>query len=89
MLSVSISKLKTDFSRILQRVASGQEILITKRGTPIAKLVPIPGFQKRSRKLGVDKGRVQIADNFDAPLPPEILAGFLGNPPKPKKRKAP
>ena len=89
MLSISPSKLKSNFAKILHRVASGQEIIITKRGTPVAKLVPVSAFEKRPRKLGFDKGRVHIADNLDAPLPREILAGFLGDPPKPKKRKTP
>jgi hypothetical protein len=38
------------------------------------------------RPLGFDKDRVHIADDFDAPLPPDILAGFLGSPSKRKKR---
>jgi hypothetical protein len=38
------------------------------------------------RPLGFDKNRVQIADDFDAPLPPDIMDGFLGKPLKPKVR---
>jgi antitoxin (DNA-binding transcriptional repressor) of toxin-antitoxin stability system len=69
----------------LRRVAAGEEIVISNRGTPVARLVPFQG-DRDLRQLGFDKGRVHIADDFDAPLPPDILAGFLGSPSKLKKR---
>lgn len=71
---VNVHEAKTHLSRLLKRVSGGDEIVIAKAGKPIAKLVPIgkPG----KRVLGLDKGRVSIADDFDAPLPDEILADF-------------
>ena len=73
---VNVHEAKTHLSRLLERVSSGEEIVIAKAGKPIAKLVPLA--QPGRRALGQDKGRVFIADDFDAPLPDEILADFEG-----------
>lgn len=67
---------KTHLSRLLARVEGGEEILISRSGKPVARLVP--ARRARGRRQGgrfVGKGR--IADDFDAPLPPEVLAEFL------------
>lgn len=81
MKEVNIHQAKTHLSRLLQRVAAGEEIIIANRGVPVARLVPA-GRRKVVRELGIDAGRVHISDDFDAPLPDEILAGFLGGKPK-------
>jgi prevent-host-death family protein len=75
MAPVNVHEAKTHFSRLLDRVAAGEEIVIAKAGKPIAKLVP---FRKppKQRTLGQDEGRVWIADDFDAPLPEEIQKLF-------------
>jgi|HubBroStandDraft_6_1064221.scaffolds.fasta_scaffold141200_2 prevent-host-death family protein len=87
MTSVSVGKAKTTFSQLLQRVAAGEEIVISNRGVPVARLVPFPQQPKGPRPLGIDNGRAHISDDFDAPLPPDILAGFFGKPAKRKKRR--
>ncbi len=73
--TVNIHEAKTHFSKLLAAVAKGQRITICKDGTPVAQLgpldQPIP-----LRRPGLLKGRVDIADDFDAPLPPDILASF-------------
>lgn len=76
-MEVNIHEAKTHLSRLLQRVALGEEITISKAGVPIARLVPVR-LNKGKRQLGLYKGQFWIADDFDAPLPPDILAGFLG-----------
>jgi len=81
MPSVSVLTAKKNFSKLLQRVAAEEEIVISSRGVPVARLIPI-----FPRALGFDKNRVQIGDDFDAPLPPDIMDGSLGKPPKPKVR---
>ena len=74
MAEVSVHEAKTHLSRLLSRVAAGEEIVITRAGKPIAKLVPI---QPRPRRvLGQDEGLFEVPDDFDAPLPPEVLALF-------------
>ena len=75
MRSVSASELKANFSKVLRRVARGQTILVTRRGAPVALLVPVS--PRAPRPLGFDKG-VRIGADFDAPLPPDILKGFFG-----------
>ncbi|MGZ8366337.1 MAG: type II toxin-antitoxin system Phd/YefM family antitoxin [Nitrospira sp.] len=72
---VNIHEAKTHFSKLLAAVAKGQRITICKDGTPVAQLgpldTPIP-----IRRPGLLKGRVTIADDFDAPLPSDTIASF-------------
>lgn len=77
-VEVNVHEVKTHLSRLLQRVANGEEITITNRGVAVARLVPVIPRGKK-RPLGIDDGRIRIADNFDAPLPNSVLHGFLGN----------
>ena len=65
---------KTHLSRLLRRVAAGEEIVITSGGRPTARLVPFEG--NRSRELGFDAGLLVIPEDFDDPLPPELLDEF-------------
>jgi prevent-host-death family protein len=85
-MEVNIHEAKTNFSKLLQRVAAGEEIIIAKAGVPVARLVPA-GPKKEKRKLGIDEGKIYIADDFDAPLPDEILAGFYAEIETPKKAR--
>ena len=66
---------KTHLSRLLDRVAQGEEIIIAKSGRPIAKLVRVAS---EPRKPGRLKGRIRIGPDFDDPLPEEVLAVFRG-----------
>lgn len=75
MKTVNVHEAKTHLSRLLAEVAAGEEIVIAKAGKPVARLVPVTG-RRAERVLGVDAGRVVINDDFDAPLPDEVLAGF-------------
>ena len=74
MTTVGIHEAKTHLSRLLRRVIAGEEIVIAKGGKPLARLVPVEEFESRS--LGRDRGLLTIADDFDAPLPAEMLADF-------------
>jgi len=73
MTQVNIHEAKTHLSRLLIRVVAGEEIVISKAGKPMARLVP---YQKPARKrvLGRGAGKMAVAEDFDAPLPKEILA---------------
>ena len=74
---VNIHDAKTNLSRLVEEVANGAEIVIAKAGKPVAKLVPIkPAVPVR--KPGFLKGKIRIAKDFDAPLPPEMLTAFEG-----------
>jgi len=68
---------KSSLSRLVDRAAAGEEIIIAKAGKPMAKLTAV-SRRVRRRKPGGWKGRVVIARNFDAPLPDEIRAAFEG-----------
>ena len=72
--TVNVHEAKTHLSRLLERVIHGEDVIIARAGTPVARLVPFR--PTRARALGLDAGRVAIADDFDAPLPAEVLADF-------------
>ena len=75
MISVNVHEAKTHLSRLLERVAAGEEIIISKANKPMAKLTPL-SKPKTDRVPGLDKGVIQIPDDFDAPLPEDVLARF-------------
>jgi prevent-host-death family protein len=74
MRTVNIHEAKTHFSKLIDAVLHGNEILIAMAGKPVAKLGPIR--KKRKVKFGVLKGKFKIPKDFDAPLPVEILDEF-------------
>jgi prevent-host-death family protein len=79
MIEVNIHEAKTHLSRLLARVAAGEEVILARAGKPIARLVPFRKL-KGERPLGIDKGRYEVPDNFDAGLPEDLLAAFEGEP---------
>ncbi len=74
MKTASVYEAKTHLSDLLKQVQRGEHIVIENRGRPIAKLVPI-GKAKRAG-AGMDEGLGYIAEDFDAPLPTELLKQF-------------
>lgn len=74
MTVVGVHEAKTHLSQLLRRVAEGEEIEIHSNGRPVARLVPVPA--PTARQFGHDRGRYVVPDDFDAPLPPDVLAGF-------------
>ncbi len=74
---VNTHEAKTQLSRLLRRVAAGEEITIANRGVPVAQLVPL-STNKPKRQLGAYGDTIKIADDFNAPLPDEILDAFEG-----------
>ena len=79
MVEVNTHEAKTHLSRLLQRVAAGEEIVISRAGKPLARLVP---FRKssRNRTLGQDQGRYTVPNDFNAPLPHDLIDAFEGQP---------
>jgi prevent-host-death family protein len=77
MTQVNTHEAKTRLSRLLRRVAAGEEITIANRGVPVARLVPVPA-EGTTRKLGFFRGQMTIPDDFDAPLPTDMLDAFEG-----------
>ena len=76
MTIMNIHQAKTHFSQLVEQAVKGGEVIIAKAGVPILKLVPL--VVKPKRKPGALKGKIRIADDFDAPLPDETLAFFEG-----------
>jgi prevent-host-death family protein len=72
---VNLYDAKTRLSELVDRAAAGEEVIIAKAGKPMARLVPL---QVRERIPGRGKGKIQIAEDFDAPLPDGILRSFEG-----------
>ena len=66
---------KTNLSQLVDRAAAGEEIIIAKNGVPLARLVPLEVGSLPRTPGGWENG-VRIADDFDAPLPPDLLAAF-------------
>lgn len=73
MAEVGVHEAKTHLSRLLRRVAAGEEVVILRAGKPVAKIVPLKGPQRR--ELGRDRGLIVIPPDFDE-LPEEFLAHF-------------
>ncbi|MGH9160586.1 MAG: type II toxin-antitoxin system Phd/YefM family antitoxin [Vicinamibacteraceae bacterium] len=75
--TVNIHEAKTHLSRLLEEVAGGRDVVIAKAGRPVARLVTASP-RKPVRRPGALKGKLWIADDFDAPLPDDLLDAFEG-----------
>ena len=72
---VNVHEAKTHLSRLLERVAAGEEIIVAKNGSPVARLVPI---RQQPRRPGRLRGKLRIGEDFDGPLPEGLEAAFRG-----------
>ena len=84
--AVNTHEAKTQLSRLLKRVALGEEVTIASRGKPVARLVPVKA-PEGERKIGLFRGKFTVPDDFDAPLPREILDAFEGEEKRTRKKK--
>ncbi len=75
--TVNIHEAKTHLSRLLQQVSAGERIIIARAGKPVAELIPVD-IRPDMREPGSAKGLLQIAANFDAPLPQSVIDDFEG-----------
>ena len=73
--TVNVHEAKTHLSRLLERVESGEEIVIARAGEPIARLVPLGPPTPRTL-FGRDRGKIWISDDFDEALPWRVFPGF-------------
>lgn len=76
MVTVGVHEAKTTLSRLLRRASAGEDVVITRDGEPVARLVPVerPG----RRMLGQDVGLFEYPEDFNDPLPAELLGAFEG-----------
>ena len=75
MSTVNIHEAKTRLSELLRRVEAGEEIVIARAGKPVARLLPFDA-PREPREPGTAKGLISIGDDFDEPLPDEVLEEF-------------
>ena len=78
MQPVNIHEAKTHLSRLIERAEHGEEIVIARAGKPVAKLVPFDHGDLRPREPGSMAGLIVIRDDFDDPLPDDLLDAFEG-----------
>ena len=76
MKPVNIYEAKTRFSQLVDQAASGEDVVISRNGKPLVKITQLNGDPKLPIKFGVLTGKLTIAADFDAPLPPDVLASF-------------
>lgn len=74
MTQITVHEAKTHFSSILRRAVAGEEIVIARGGKPVARLVPVE--PSLPREMGVDRGKFEVPEDFDAPLPDDDLSAF-------------
>lgn len=77
LMQVNLYEAKTRLSELIEAASAGKTVVIAKAGRPMALLGPLPK-KKRRIKFGLMKGQIKIADDFDAPLPDDILDLFEG-----------
>ena len=75
--TVNIHDAKTRLSQLIERVEAGEEIVIARAGRPVARLTPLKAHLG-PRRLGRLDGRFRIPDDFNSPLPDDLLEAFLG-----------
>jgi prevent-host-death family protein len=79
MPTVNVYEAKTRLSQLIDAAASGSDVIIARNGKPVARLTTLETTQQPRYRLGLLEGEESwLADDFDAPLPPEILAQFEG-----------
>jgi prevent-host-death family protein len=76
--TVNIYEAKANLSRLVERAAAGEEIIIAKSGKPRARLVPLPK-EKPPVIYGAWRGQIQMSEDFNDPLPPDIQSAFDGD----------
>lgn len=74
-VTVNIHEAKTHLSRLLDRVSQGEEVVIARAGKPVARLVAV-GERLARREPGSASGQIVVGEDFDAPLPEEVLRTF-------------
>jgi len=78
---IPMHQAKSTLSQLVQRAAAGETVLIGPNGHALVKLTRLDAPATPKRRLGFLKGKLKVPDDFDAPLPDEVLAEFEGGPP--------
>ncbi len=78
MTTVTLQDLQRDAGALLDRVEAGEHLVVARGGRPVAELRPVPAVRPGPRPFGLCAGEFTVPDDFDAPLPEEVLRGFEG-----------
>lgn len=78
MIRVSVEEIQQDFPAYLQRVEDGETLVIERAGKPVAEVKPVVAPATMLRPFGLCAGDFTVPDDFDAPLPEDILKAFEG-----------
>lgn len=78
LVQVSLDKIAQDLLAYLQRVEAGETLIIVKAGKPMAEIKPVVSATKMLRPFGLCAGEFTVPDDFDDPLPKDIIEAFEG-----------
>jgi prevent-host-death family protein len=78
MVQVSVEEIQQDLATYLQRVEAGETVVIVRAGQPVAEVKPLVSPAKTRRPFGLCAGEFTVPDDFDAPLPEDVLKAFEG-----------
>jgi len=78
MTCISVEEIQQNFTACLQRVEAGETVIIMRTGKPIAELKPVAAPAEAWRPFGLCAGEFRVPEDFDAPLPEDILKAFEG-----------
>jgi prevent-host-death family protein len=78
MVQVSLEEIQQDLAAYLQRVEAGETVVIVRAGQPVAEIKPVTSGTKQLRPFGLCVGEFTVPEDFDAPLPEDILNAFEG-----------
>jgi prevent-host-death family protein len=76
MTIVNLYDAKTQLSKLVDQAAGGQDVVIARNGKPVARLTTLS--EKKPIRYGILKGKVEVAEDFDAPLPEDVIEKFEG-----------
>ena len=74
--TISVDALQADFAACLRRVEAGERLVVTRHGRPVAEIRPADATPARKRPFGLAKGQFVVPDDFDAPLPDDVIEDF-------------
>ena len=78
MVQVSVEEIQQEFSAYLKRVEAGETLVIMRAGQPVAEVKPVVAHTNTLRPCGLCAGEFVVPDDFDAPLPEDLLHAFEG-----------
>jgi antitoxin (DNA-binding transcriptional repressor) of toxin-antitoxin stability system len=75
-MNVSVEEVKRDLEGVIHRVREGETLVVTDHDQPIAEIRPIERVRRRPRPFGLAAGTFAVSDDFDDPLPEDLLRDF-------------